>query len=132
MVMTMAATRPAIARALIRRTSSSSNGSRMYSWASMAIDQNARLGLRTEKMSCTRRPYTTADFPTGAGERGWASTYQVITRLNPSAAQYGGRIRHALRCAYVAIDPSRHPERAGARPSEKPDSMMKIATPPRP
>ncbi len=56
MVTTMAATRPTIARALTRRTSSSSTGSRTYSWASMAIDQNARLGLPTEKASCTSKP----------------------------------------------------------------------------
>src|SRR5215475_9286365 len=98
----------------------------------MAIDQKARLGLPTEKASCTSKPYTTTDFPLGAGQPGWASTYQVITRLNPSAAQYGGRIRQARRCAYVAIDLNRHPERAGPRPSEKPDRMMKIATPARP
>ena len=132
MVTTMPATRPTIARTLTRLMSSSSNGSRTYSWTSMAIDQNARLGLRTEKTSCTSRPYTTTDFPVGTGEWGRASTYQVITRLNTSAAQYGGRIRHALRCAYVAIDLSRHPERAGPRPSEKPDSTMNIATAPRP
>src|SRR5215468_2554778 len=62
----------------------------------MAIDQNARLGLPAdqnpplwpwEKASCTRKPYTTTDFPLGSGQPGWASTYQVITRLNPSAAQ---------------------------------------------
>src|SRR5262245_47823131 len=98
----------------------------------MAIDQNARLGLPTAKTSCTRKPYTTTDFPLGTRRWGWASTYQVITRLNPSAAQYGGRMRQARRCAYVAIDLNRHPERAGPRPSEKPDSAMNIATAPRP
>ena len=65
-------------------------------------------------------------------EPGWASTYQVISRLNPSAAQYGGRMRQARRCANVAADGNRHPERAGPRPSEKPDRTMNIATPPRP
>src|SRR5215469_5032203 len=98
----------------------------------MAIDQNARFGLPTAKASCTRKPYTTTDFPLGTGKPGWASTYQVISRLNTRAAQYGGRIRQARRCAYVAIDLSRHPERAGPSPSEKPDSAMNIATAPRP
>src|SRR5215469_7442520 len=98
----------------------------------MAIDQNARLGLPTEKASCTSTPYTMTDFPVGTGGPGCARTYQVITRLNPSAAQYGGRMRQARRCAYVAIDLSFHPERAGPRPSEKPDSTMNIATAPRP
>jgi len=98
----------------------------------MAIDQNARLGLPTEKTSCTSKPYTTTDFPSGTGRCGWASTYQVITRLNPRAAQYGGRMRQARRCEYVAIDVSCHPERAGPRPSEKPDSTMNMATAPRP
>src|SRR5215469_14321621 len=121
-----------MARALIRRTSSSSSGSTTYSWTSMAIDQNATLGLPTEKVSWTSKPYTTTDFPSGTGNRGWASTYQVMTRLNASAAQYGGRIRQALLCAYVAIDLNRHPERAGPRPSEKPDRMMNTATPARP
>src|SRR5215831_5251776 len=98
----------------------------------MAIDQNARLGLPTEKASCASKPYTTTDFPLGGGQPGWASTYQVITRLNPSAAQYGGRMRQARRCAYVAIDLNRHPERAGPRPSEKPDSTMNMTTANRP
>src|ERR1700728_1544447 len=98
----------------------------------MAIDENARLGLPAVKTSCTSKPYTTTDFPLGKAQPGWASTYQVITRLNPSAAQYGGRIRQGRRCAYVAIDLSRHPERAGPRPSEKPDSTMNRATAPRP
>jgi hypothetical protein len=53
----------------------------------MAIDQNARLGAPTGKASWTSRPYATTDFPVGTGWPGWASTYQVITRLNPSAAQ---------------------------------------------
>ena len=53
----------------------------------MAIDQNARLGLPTEKASCTSKPYTTTDFQLGSAQPGLASTYQVITRLNPSAAQ---------------------------------------------
>jgi hypothetical protein len=53
----------------------------------MAIDQNARLGLPTENTSGTSRPYTTTDFPLGTAQPGWASTNQVITRLNPSAAQ---------------------------------------------
>ena len=53
----------------------------------MAIDQNARLGLPTEKASCTSKPYTATDFPLGSAQPGWASTYEVITRLNPSAAQ---------------------------------------------
>src|SRR5215470_18942384 len=94
----------------------------------MAIDQNARFGLPAEKTSCTSKPYTTTDFSLGTGQPGWASTYHVITRLNPSAAQYGGRMRQARRCAYAAIDLNRHPERAGPRPSEKPDSTMNIAT----
>src|ERR1700747_2647122 len=98
----------------------------------MAIDQNARLGLPAAKTSCTSRPYTTTDFPLRQAQPGWASTYQVITRLTPSAAQYGGRMRQARRCAYVAIDLSRHRERAGPRPSEKPDSTMNTATAPRP
>src|SRR5215475_15352509 len=98
----------------------------------MAIDQNARFGLPTTKTSCTSKPFTTTDFPLGTRRPGWASTYQVITRLNPSADQYGGRMRHARRCAYVGIDLNCHPERAGPRPSEKPDRMMKIATPARP
>src|SRR5260370_8237030 len=98
----------------------------------MAIDQNARLGLPTEKTSCTSKPYTTTDFPLGTAQPGWASTNQVMTRLNPSAAQYGGRIRQARRCAYVASDLNRHSERAGPRPSEKPDTATKIATTPRP
>src|SRR5580692_357239 len=98
----------------------------------MAIDQNVRLGLPTAKTSCTSRPYTTTDFPFGTGRLGWATTHQVITRLNPSAAQYGGRMRQARRCAYVPIDVNRHPERAGPSPSEKPDKAMKIATAPRP
>src|SRR5215472_9791665 len=106
----------------------------------MAIDQNARLGLPAaqnpplwpcEKASCTRKPYTATDFPLGSGQPGWASTYQVITRLKPSAAQYGGRMRQARRCAYVVIDASRHPVRAGPRPSEKPDSAINTATAPR-
>jgi len=98
----------------------------------MAIDQNARLGVPTVKTSCTSEPYTTTDFPLGTGRLGWASTYQVITRLNTSAAQYGGKIRQARRCAYVARDLNFHPERAGPRPSEKPDRAMNIATAPRP
>src|SRR5215472_9995239 len=105
------------------------------------LDQSARLGLPAAqnpawwpwaKGSCTSKPYTTTDFPLGTGQPGWASTYQVITRLNPSAAQYGGRMRQARRCAYVAIDLNRHPERAGPRPSEKPDSAMNMTTAPRP
>ena len=98
----------------------------------MAIDQNARLGMPTEKASCTSKPYTMTDFPSGRAQPGWASTYQVISRLNPSAAQYGGRMRQARRCANVAAGCNRHPERAGPRPSEKPDRTMNIATPPRP
>ncbi|HTH35336.1 MAG TPA: hypothetical protein VL976_13255 [Xanthobacteraceae bacterium] len=70
--------------------------------------------------------------PNGAGKPGWASTNQVIARLNTSAAQYGGRMRQARRCAYAPIDLNRHPERAGPRPSEKPDSTMNIATAHRP
>jgi hypothetical protein len=31
----------------------------------MAIDQNDRLGLPTAKTSCTSRPYTRTDFPSG-------------------------------------------------------------------
>jgi hypothetical protein len=53
---TIAATSATIARALTRRTISSSKGSRMYSWASMAIDQKARLGLPAGTASCTSRP----------------------------------------------------------------------------
>jgi hypothetical protein len=98
----------------------------------MAIDQNARLGAPAGKTSCTSKPYATTDFPVGTGWNGWATTYQVITRLNASAAQYGGRMRQARRYAYVLIDLKRHPERAGPRPSEKPDSTMNIATAPRP
>src|SRR5580700_11077571 len=107
----------------------------------MAIDQNARLGLHADqnppwgpwaKASCTSKPYTTTDFPLGTGQPGWASTNQVISRLNTSAAQYGGRMRQARRCAYVEVDLSFHPERAGPRPSEKPDRTMNIATAPRP
>src|ERR1051326_2982795 len=98
----------------------------------MAIDQNARLGLPAEKASCASRPYTTTDFPLGTGQPGWASTSQVTSRLNTSAAQYGGRMRHARRCAYVAIEVNRHPERAGPRPSEKPDNAMKMTTANRP
>ena len=41
-------------------------------------------------------------------------------------------MRQARRCAYVAIDVNRHPERAGPRPSEKPDSAMKMMTANRP
>src|SRR5258708_39063837 len=96
----------------------------------MAIDQNARLGLPTAKTSCTSKPYTTTDFPLGTGRGGWASRYPVITRLNPSAAQYGGRVRQARRCAYGTIDLNCHPERAGPRPSEKPDRGMNIPTAP--
>jgi hypothetical protein len=77
-------------------------------------------------------PYTTTDFPVGTGRCGWASTYQVIARLNPSAAQYGGRMRQARRRAYVLIDVNFQPERAGPSPSENPDNAMKIATAPRP
>src|SRR5260370_33242614 len=98
----------------------------------MGIEQNARLGLPTAKTSCTSKPYTTTDFPLGTGRWGWASRYQVITRLNPSAAQYGGRMRQARRCAYGTIDLNCHPERAGPRPSEKPGRAMKIATAPPP
>ena len=68
----------------------------------------------------------------GTGQPGWASTYQVITRLKPSAAQYGGRMRQARRRAYDVIDVNRHPERAGLRPSEKPDSVMNMTTANRP
>jgi hypothetical protein len=53
----------------------------------MALDQNARLGRPTEKASSKSKPYTTTDFPLGSAQPGWTSTYQVITRLNPSAAQ---------------------------------------------
>src|SRR5258708_1563704 len=98
----------------------------------MAIDQNARLGLPTEKTSCTSKPYTTTDFPLGTGEPGWASRYQVIPGLNTSAAQAGGRMRPARRCAYVASDVNRHRERAGPRPSEKPDRAMNMTTANRP
>src|SRR5215467_5816266 len=94
----------------------------------MAIDQNARLALPAETTSCTSKPLTTTDFPLGTAQPGWASTYQVITRLNTSAAQYGGRMRHARRCAYVASDLNRHCERAGPRHSEKPDSAMNMTT----
>ena len=41
-------------------------------------------------------------------------------------------MRQARRCAYVAIDLNRHPERAGPRPSEKPDSAMNMTTANRP
>ena len=53
----------------------------------MAIDQNARLGLPAEKASCPSKPYTTTDFPLGTAQPGWASTNQVTSRLNTSAAQ---------------------------------------------
>jgi len=62
----------------------------------MAIDQKARFGLPAAqnpgwwpwaKASCTSKPYTATDFPLGTGQPGWASTTQVITRLNTSAAQ---------------------------------------------
>jgi hypothetical protein len=86
----------------------------------MAIDQNALLGLPTAKTSCTSKPDTTTDFPLGTGRWGWASTYQVITRLNPSAAQYGGRMRRARRCAYVAINLICHPSAPGRGPARSP------------
>ena len=38
----------------------------MYSWASTAIDQNARFGLGAPTMFCTSRPLTTTDFAPGA------------------------------------------------------------------
>jgi hypothetical protein len=47
-----------------------------------------------------------------------------------------GRVRRqdapATRCAYVAIELNRHPERAGPRLSKKPGKAMNIATAPRP
>jgi hypothetical protein len=65
----------------------------------MAIDQKARLGLPAATASWTSRPFTSTDFPSGTGQPGWASTYQVMIRLKPSAAQYGGRMRQARRRA---------------------------------
>ena len=45
-----------MAIALALRMTRSSNGSRTYSWASIAIDQNARFGLPAGTASCTSRP----------------------------------------------------------------------------
>src|SRR4051794_22940239 len=98
----------------------------------MAIDQNARLGLGTAKTSCSSRPLTATDFAVGIGQPGWARTYQVISRLNPSAAQYGGRIRQARRRANLQVPPRRQPIRAGPTDREKPESTMKTTTANRP
>src|SRR6185369_7817243 len=48
-----------------RRTISSRSGNRMYSWASTAIDQNARLGLGAATRFCTSRPLTITELEPG-------------------------------------------------------------------
>src|SRR3954447_19823704 len=72
------------------------------------------------------------DLPSGRGQPGWARTNQVIARLKARAAQYGGRMRQARRRANVASDSNRHPDRAGPRPSEKPDRVRNTITAKRP
>ena len=121
-----------MATALTRRQTSSSNGSATYSWASIAIDQKARFGLGTVTTSCSSRPLTTTELPFGTGHPGWATTNHVIARLNRSAAQYAGRMRQARRRAKRESPSSRHPFRAGAMASEKPESTMKTTTAKRP
>src|SRR3954452_15714943 len=98
----------------------------------MAIDQNARFGLGVMITSCTSSPLTPIDFAVGTGQPGWATTYHVMSVLKTSAAQYGGRIRHARRRAYFAMPPRRHPARAGPIDRENPDSTMKTMTANRP
>ena len=79
-------------------------------------------------MSWTRNPYTATDFAVGESECGCATTHQATARLNASAAQYGGRIRHARRRANSPTLRSCQPDRAGAIASEKPDSTMNTTT----
>src|SRR5258708_1238328 len=82
----------------------------------MAIDQNARLGLPTEKTSCTSKPYTTTDFPLGTGGPGWASTYQVITRLNTTSPHSARPMRHPRPPPTRRARPAdREPRRGGRR-----------------
>ena len=104
----------------------------MYSWASTAIDQNDRLGLGAPTRFCTSRPLTPTDFASGARSPGGATTSHATARLNARAAQYGGRMRQARRRTNREIPSSRHPRRAGARASEKPDSTMNTTTANRP
>ena len=98
----------------------------------MAIDQKARFGLGAATASWTSSPFTRIDEPFGAGQPGCATTNHVISTLKASAAQYGGRIRQALRRAKRPTPSSRHCERAGVTASENPDSTMNTMTAKRP
>ena len=65
----------------------------------------------------------------GETECGCGTIVQATIRLNASAAQYGGRIRQALRRANTRAPPgSRQPARAGPTASEKPDTTRKNTT----
>ncbi len=102
-----------------------------YSWASRAIDQNERLGMGAPTRFCSSKPLTTTVLASGAPWPGGGTTSQAIRRLKARAAQYGGRMRLALRCANRETS-SRQPLPAGDRASEKPDSTMKTTTAKRP
>ena len=76
-----------------------------------------------------QQPVHGTDWAVGATECGWGATVQATTRLNASAAQYGGRIRQARRRANrLAPPPSRQPLPAGPTASEKPDTTRKNTT----
>src|SRR3954451_19928491 len=92
------------------------------------MDQNAPLGTDEPNTSCRSRPYTTTAFASGGAEPGCGTTDQAMMRLNTSAAQYGGRIRQARRCAKRALPPSCQPLRAGETAREKPDRAMNTTT----
>ena len=115
-----------------RRTISSSSGNRMYSWASTAIDQNARLGLGAPTRFCTSRPLTTTDLASGTPCPGGGTISHATARLKARAAQYAGRMRRARRRANRGNPSSRQPWRAGDSASEKPDSTMNTTTANRP
>ena len=104
----------------------------MYSWASTAIDQNARLGLGALTRFCTRRPLTTTEPASGAACPGGGTTSHATARLKASAAQYAGTMRRIRRSANRGSRSSRQPWRAGDRASEKPERTMNTTTANRP
>ena len=129
---TTSVTAAAMTAAPRRRTISRRSGRRTYSWASTAIDQNARFGVGAATRFCTRRPLTRTDLASGRACPGGGTTSHATARLKARAAQYAGRIRRARRRANEATPPSRQPRRAGARASEKPERTMKTTTANRP